>query len=214
MTLCGGQRDAPGNMILKAKARRDAGPSTAVTGYGPLGRQQSAPPGKALSRKKYFAKIELGLPHIVLNALHVPVAEQQNREMHRFYGRLALPTAVVLEQRVCLCGRRRIGKRRGKLREDHLPRDEGHNGRRSVAGNAARGAGRGVEQCTAATRAGPQQRLVIRRICEIARTANPDDRTPATLHLARTSFRFSLRHGWTHSLLDRSVRPVEEDRAR
>ena len=36
------------------------------------------------------------------------------------------------------------------------------NGRRSVAGNATREAGRGVEQHTAATRAGPQQRLVIR----------------------------------------------------
>ena len=37
------------------------------------------------------------------------------------------------------------------------------NGRRSVAGNATRGAGRGVGQHTDATRAGPQQRLVMRR---------------------------------------------------
>ena len=32
-----------------------------------------------------------------------------------------------------------------------------------MAGNATRGAGRGVEQHTAATRAGPQQRLVMFR---------------------------------------------------
>jgi hypothetical protein len=33
MTICGGQRDAPGDIIPKTNFRRDAGPSTALAGY-------------------------------------------------------------------------------------------------------------------------------------------------------------------------------------
>jgi hypothetical protein len=33
MTICGGQRDAPRNIIPKTTFRRDAGPSTALAGY-------------------------------------------------------------------------------------------------------------------------------------------------------------------------------------
>ena len=50
-----------------------------------------------------------------------------------------------------------------------------HNGRRSVAGNATREAGQGVEQHNDATRAGPQQRLVMPR-----RPVAAGDRTPGT----------------------------------
>ena len=37
MTICGGQRDALRNTIPKTNFRRDAGPSTALAGYPPVG---------------------------------------------------------------------------------------------------------------------------------------------------------------------------------
>ena len=36
MTICGGQRDAPRDTILKTTFLRDAGPSTALAGYAPV----------------------------------------------------------------------------------------------------------------------------------------------------------------------------------